>query len=321
VTGGGHHDLHPRLRLLALGGSVLVGALTALQARVNGQLALDLGNGLEAAVWSFGSGLVVLTVIVLLAPPIRAGVLRIPRAIRAGDLRWWTAMGGFLGGFFVGIQTATVPLLGVAIFTVAIVAGQSANSLVVDRIGLGPAGVQHITPRRVVSAAIAIAAVTIAVSARISSPDFSIPALVMAFVAGLVIAVQQAINGRTARAAGHPMSATFLNFLLGTIGLVSAFLIRWAATGSGPSPLPHDSWFVYSGGIIGIVFIAAASWAVPLVGVLLFALLTIAGQLSGALLLDFVAPTAGTHISANLIAGVLLAFGAVVVAARGRPRR
>ena len=55
------------------------------------------------------------------------------------------------------------PSLGVAVFTVAVVAGQSSNSLIVDRMGLGPAGKQAITRSRVISAVLAVVAVTVAV--------------------------------------------------------------------------------------------------------------------------------------------------------------
>ena len=307
--------------LIPLVVSFLVGVLSAVQARVNGQLAIELDNGLEAAVYSFGSGFLVLVVIVLIRPSIRAGVARVPRAIRAGELKWWQALGGVLGGFFVGAQTAAVPLVGVAVFTVAVVAGQSTNSIVVDRIGLGPAGVQPITVRRVLSAVIAVVAVTVAVSHRFSSPDFAPWAVTLAFVAGLLIAVQQAINGRTARAAGNPMSATFLNFMFGTIALGAAFGIAWFVADRAPHALPPGPWWLYLGGVIGIFFIAGAAWAVPIVGVLQFALLTIAGQLSGALLLDIVAPTAATAVAPTLVIGVVLAFVAVAVAARGRASR
>lgn len=309
-----HHPVVP------VAASAVVGGLTALQARINGQLAVELGNGLEAALWSFGSGLVVLAILVATVPAIRAGVARVPRAIRSGELKWWQALGGVLGGTFVGVQTATVPLLGVAVFTVAVVAGQSSSSLMVDRIGLGPAGIQPITARRIASAVLAVTAVTIAVWSRLGAPDFSVIAVIVAFTAGVLISVQQAINGRTSRAAQNPMSATFLNFLLGTMALGLAFGAAWAVTGEGPAPLPSGTWWIYLGGVIGLVFIAIAAWAVPLVGVLMFALLTIAGQLSGALLLDVVAPTSGTQLSWTLVAGVLLAFVAVLVAARGRVR-
>jgi transporter family-2 protein len=294
--------------------------LTALQARINGQLAVELGNGLEAAVYSFGSGLVILTVLALALPSIRRGIVRIPQAVRGGQLRWWQALGGVLGGFFVGVQTATVPVLGVAVFTVTVVAGQSSNSLVVDRLGLGPAGVQAITPRRVISAVLAVVAVAIAVSGRLGDSGFAVGALVLTFAAGVAIAVQQAINGRAARAAGNPMSATFYNFLFGTMALGIAFGLSWSLLGTEPSQLIAGPWWMYLGGAIGVVFIAIAAWAVPIVGVLMFAVVTIAGQLSGALILDVVAPTAGSKLGPTLIIGVLIAFVAVLVAARGRPR-
>ena len=42
---------------LALSGAVLIGMMTAAQARINGELGLRLGDGLLAAAISFGSGL------------------------------------------------------------------------------------------------------------------------------------------------------------------------------------------------------------------------------------------------------------------------
>jgi len=78
-------------RVVPLVASLVVGMLTALQARINGQLSVELGNGLEAALVSFGSGLVILTVLALLVPSIRRGIVRIPRAVQGGQLRWWQA--------------------------------------------------------------------------------------------------------------------------------------------------------------------------------------------------------------------------------------
>ena len=129
----GHHGVPIALAFLG-------GCLSAVQSRMNGQLAQSTGDALEAAVWSFGTGLVVMTVIVIAVRPIREGVRRVPVAVRDGSLKWWHVLGGLLGGYFVAVQSATVPALGVAIFMVAIVAGQSSNSLLVDRAGLGPAG-------------------------------------------------------------------------------------------------------------------------------------------------------------------------------------
>jgi len=294
------------------------GCLSALQSRMNGQLAIHVGDGLEAAVYSFGSGLVILTVLLLSLPSMRDGLRRVGLAVKNGSLRWWQVLGGVLGGYFVAVQSGTVPVLGVAIFMVAVVAGQSGSSLFVDRIGLGPAGKQAITPQRVISAALAIAAVALAVADRVRAGSLSIVAVVFALSAGVLIAVQSAINGRVARTAEQPMSATFLNFLFGTVALVTAFGFTWAFTSVDPSNPLGAPWWAYLGGLIGIVFIVIAVWVVPIVGVLIFALTSIAGQLFGALALDVLAPTPGSQLAWNLVAGVLLAFVAVLVASRRR---
>lgn len=54
--------------------AVSVGALAALQSQVNGSLADVLGNGLEAALISFGVGLILLTLMGLALPRMRVGM-------------------------------------------------------------------------------------------------------------------------------------------------------------------------------------------------------------------------------------------------------
>ena len=62
----------PRSKVFALTGSVVVGALVTLQTAINGELAHRLGSGARAgvlaAVISFGTGLVVLTIALLVLP-------------------------------------------------------------------------------------------------------------------------------------------------------------------------------------------------------------------------------------------------------------
>lgn len=294
-----------------------VGLMMALQSRINGELAATLGNGLQAAVISFGSGFVLLSVMALTIRSVREGLRRLPGAVRDGDLRWWQVLGGLLGGFFVAVQSATVPVIGVAVFTVAVVAGQSGSSILVDRAGLGPAGRRAVTPRRLLSAALAVLAVGVAVSDRLGAAGFSATALAFALVAGTGIALQQAINGRVGLAARSPVAAAWVNFAVGVVGLAVALGLAVAAAGQSLGGLPAGpaSWWLYLGGTLGVVFIATAAWAVRPLGVLLFALLSIAGQLGGALVLDLLAPAAGEAPGWPLVAGVALALVAVVVAA------
>jgi transporter family-2 protein len=283
---------------------------------MNGGLAAALDSPLEAGLYSFASGLIVLTILVLTLPKVRMGVRRVWDALRAVRLRWWQLVGGLCGATFVFAQSSVVPITGVAVFTVGVVAGQSSNSLLVDRLGLGPRGVIRITPNRLVAAGVAILAVVVAVSDRLTG-DGGVPliAVLVAVGAGGLVAIQQAYNGKVTVEAGSALSATWVNFLLGTAMLA---LLLGGAVGTGrvdPAPLAGADAWLYLGGLIGLAFIALAAWAVPLIGVLMTALLAVAGQLTSALILDAVLPAAGTTVGWHLVAGVSLAFAAALIGA------
>ncbi len=119
-------------------------------------------------------------------------------------------------------QSITVSVIGVAVFTVAVVAGQAVSSLVVDRLGFGPAGPQPYTPLRVFGAVLALVAVVLAVSDRLNHPSGLLIAVLPA-LAGIGTAVQQAINGRVARTASTDaygaLAAGLINFVTGATAL------------------------------------------------------------------------------------------------------
>jgi len=88
---------HKRLDFLA----ALSGLLIALQARANGELSHRLGNGLQAALVSFTSGLIIIVVIALFNPSIKEGVRTLRRAVIAKAIPPWTLFAGMLGASFV----------------------------------------------------------------------------------------------------------------------------------------------------------------------------------------------------------------------------
>lgn len=289
-----------------------VGTLTAIQSRANGSLADVLDNGLQAAAISFSVGLILLTIAGVAIPSLRAGMGRLVSALRRRQMPWWQVMGGLFGAFFVLSQSLSVPVVGVAVFAVALVSGQNAASLIVDLFGLGPHGKQPITTRRVTAAAIGIIAVALAVSGRLGDSDFSLPLVAMCFLAGVGVAIQQAINGRVSAISGEPVVASWANFILGALVLVFA---AWMASLVGVAdlqPLPAGPWWLYLGGVVGLIFIATASWVVGRVGVLRLGLLATAGQLTGALAMDW---WLGERVDPGLIAGVIVSYLAVLVSA------
>src|SRR5436190_4924831 len=202
----------------------VVGAVVAVQARVNGDLALRLGGGFAggalAAAISFVVGLAALLVYVAVAPSARRGLASLPSALRSHQLAWWQCLGGLCGALLIMSQTASVPTIGVAVFTVTVVAGQTASGLVVDRVGLGPAGRQPVTVTRLVASVLAVAAVVLSVSGRFGTAAFAPGLLLFCLAGGAAVSVQAALNAQVGRAAGSAVAAGTLSFVLGLVALL-----------------------------------------------------------------------------------------------------
>lgn len=317
-----HPDGHARAGVVLSGVmALLVGGLSSLQSRANGELAHVLGVPILASVWSFATGAVLIAVLTTL-PSTRRGLRRIAEALRAGRLRWWELAGGVCGATFVAVQTVAVPALGVAMFTVGIVGGQTANALLVDRLGLGPAGRTPVTPLRAIAALLTFAGVALAASSQAeggaSGGGLTVP-LVLAVLAGAGVAVQSAFNGKVNQASGTPVASAGINFSTGLIALTALAAIQ-LSTGAAHLPGPASPpWWSLLGGVIGVAYVCVTVVLVARLGVLVMTLLVLTGQLLSAVALDVLSPTAGAHVDARLIAGVvvaLVAAGTATVSAR-----
>ena len=294
-----------------LAAGIGIGALTAIQSRANGSLAADLGSGLHAAVVSFGVGLVVLGLLAAASARLRRAIRSVVSGLRDRSLPRWQVLGGVLGALFILSQSVSVPTIGVALFAVSLVAGQNTASLLVDAWGLGPRGKQPISSYRFLSAGLGILAVVAATSGRLGSEDFSLPFVLLVVAAGIGVAFQQAMNARVVARTGEPLTASYVTFIGGGLLLGVILAIQTVAAGSTLQPLPAWPLWLYLGGLIGAVWVATAAWVVGRTGVLALGLLTTAGQLLGALVLDLLLTDV---VDVHLLVGMTLAFLAVAVA-------
>jgi transporter family-2 protein len=312
----------PRLPLIAgLPLAVAAGLFIPLQGRINGALGVALGDGIGAAVVSFSTGLVLMAGISLALPKGRASVARILPAVRERQFPPYYVLAGCIGALFVFAQSFTVAVLGVALFTVAAVTGQTLSGLLVDRMGIGPAGKRPITGIRVLGSVLTVAAVAWAVSPRFSAGESGLQLLVpllLPVLAGFLMSFQQAMNGTATVHYGSPIAATLVNFIAGGALLWVAWLIKLAVAGAG-NPLPAQWWY-YLGGPLGCIFIGVGALLVRSLGVLVTGLGMIAGQLLGSLGLDLLFPVPGTVIALPTVLGTLLTLGAIILATLPWPR-
>ena len=293
--------------------AALSGVMIALQARANGELSYRLDSAPQAALVSFSSGLFFITIYAIFSPKIKEGIRRLRSAVRSGEIPKIRLLAGSLGGAFVALQTSVVPLIGVALYSVASIAGQSAVSLLVDRIGLTGGGVKLISPRRIAAAFITVIAVLVSVIDKLEADNFQLFALLLAVIAGALVGVQRALNGQINEHSQNSYTTSLLNFITGTSFLTLFIIILIALGRVELQPLPIGPWWIYTGGVIGVIYIAATSLIVQHLGVLTFTLFSVGGQLIASLLLDIYSPTQGVSVSWYLVSGIAMTYIGVLV--------
>jgi transporter family-2 protein len=277
-----------------------------------------MGDSLEAAIVSFTTGLLFVAVIALFRKDVRSGFRQIFSAVNLKLLPSWRLGAGALGASFVAMQTYAVPIAGVALFTVASLAGQTGISLWVDHVGLAGGSRVIITKRRVIAAIITILAVVVSTWDRFTISNFSLLTIVLAVFSGTWVGVQRALNGQINSYSKASFATSLLNFITGTTFLLFLLLLRTLFTNHSVMNFTSGPWWMFLGGSIGVIYIALSAHIVQYVGVLEFTLFSVGGMLIGSLLIDIIVPTKGTIISGFLIAGILLTYLGVIANGQSR---
>jgi bacterial/archaeal transporter family-2 protein len=298
--------------------AIFIGALTAIQSRINGQLSVDIHNGLAAALISFAIGWTSLFFIIFTNKKERSKLATVFGALRHKKLRIWEVTGGLIGGSFVAVQSITVPSIGVALFTISVVGGQTVSSLVVDKVGLAPSGKKRITPPRIIAAIVTLISVAIAVYPDLSNSTFRFLPITAAVIVGSGVSFQQAFNGRVKVIAKSALVAAWMNFFMGSC-IISIALLFKLAMGSKIGSLPNNPW-LYIGGPLGLIFISVSAYIIKSLGILNFILLSVTGQLIGALACDWIAPTHKGALNGYLIFGTVLTLSSIAISRKFEPK-
>lgn len=299
--------------------AVLIGVVVAAQSRINGQLSVDLDNGLAAALISFLTGWTILFFLVFGIKKERIGLFAIFAAIKSKELALWEVAGGILGGCFVAVQSITVPQIGVALFTIVIVAGQTVSSLFVDKAGITASGRQKITIPRTLGAIATLIAVFIAVYPDLIGSEFRFLPLLLALIVGVFASIQQGLNGRVNVVAKSPLATAWFNFATGAVIIVIALVFN-LASGARIGALPHNFW-VYTGGTAGLIFVAVSAFIIKHLGVLNFVILNISGQLIGAVIIDWLFPAKAGSLNGYLIFGTVMTIASIAISRLIEPKK
>jgi transporter family-2 protein len=156
-------------------------------------------------------------------------------------------------------------------------------------------------------------AVFISVADRLDGKDLSIAAVILGVIAGAIVGLQRAMNGQINEHSQQSFTTSLLNFVMGTTFLLVLLLFAMTMGGMRLSPLSAGPWWIYTGGAIGVLYVAFTSTIVQHLGVLTFTLISVGGQLAGSLLIDLYSPTDGVQVSIYLVSGIVLTYLGVLV--------
>jgi transporter family-2 protein len=135
------------------------------------------------------------------------------------------------------------------------------------------------------------------------------------FLAGGLIATQAGVNSQLARVVGHPVLAATISFLVGTAALlVGSIGVR--GSWPGMAVVAQAPWWVWTGGLLGAVFVVTTAWLAPTLGAATLLSVAIAGQMAFALVLDHYG-LAGFPLRSmspgRALGGLLLVVGVVMI--------
>ena len=141
----------------------------------------------------------------------------------------------------------------------------------------------------------------------------SLLTIVAVVLAGGATALQAPTNAKLAAAVGSPVNAALVSFAVGTAALaLVAAVLQTRPDMAAVKGLP---WYAWIGGLYGAVFVVAAAWGVPRLGVALTIILMVAGQLLLSVVLDHFGAMGMPKqpISLGRVAGVGLVIAGVLM--------
>ena len=137
--------------------------------------------------------------------------------------------------------------------------------------------------------------------------------IIMAFAAGAFLPIQAGLNAKLGKAAGSPIHASMISFIIGSLALVLYILltkqtVSWVGIKSAPV-------YVWIGGLIGAFYVTVIILSFPRLGPGLTFGLVVAGQLIISALLEHfnILVSQPNPINVFKVVGVLLIIAGVII--------
>ncbi len=139
--------------------------------------------------------------------------------------------------------------------------------------------------------------------------------LLIALIAGAMLPIQSAISAQLGEKLQNPMASTLMSFVTGGIGMALYALVTRMSFATMATVWRTEPWYIWSGGLLGAVYVGSTIWLIPRLGVpLTFALVT-AGQMLLSICMEHYGFLGATPKPASMqsIIGILLVVVGVIL--------
>ena len=299
--------------------ALLMGFCTPLQTAANSRMRQLVSSAPLSTLISFAVSTIVLIIVALItSSPL------IPSQQAFHDAPWWSWFIGVIPLITITIAIHLFKEIGQLQAMVIPIFSQLLFSLCIDHFGWFGAKVMPLNWQRMIGALLLIVGVTMVViiprlKGNNTKTDNSTARLLLwqaaAVFSGCLSAVVGAILASLGQVIGSAIQATTVLFAIATGVMIvfcslngSVVKIRKAFTTSAP-------WWMWSGGILGAIIVYGNAWLIPLIGVSVFMMTLLIGQLLLSLLMErngwLGAPK--KHISIVQILGIIIMLAGVTL--------
>lgn len=293
--------------------SIVAGALLAVQAAANAQLAGAVGSPLSATAIQLALGALVLAAAAAIAG-------QAPALAKLGDAVPWHALGGIASALYVVATIVLYPRIGAVLAVGLIISGQMLTSLTLDLTGLF--GVEPRAPALGMFAGAAAvfagaAAIVVGGTGGASAPARSPAWLALGLLAGAVLPLQGAVNGLLRVDLGAPLAVATVSFAVATVAMLLVVIVLRLGSGplgKGGTGIAAMPWWGWLGALCGSTYVTTVFTAIPVIGASATVGLTVLGQQAASLLVDQygLLRLPRRAVSATRFAGVVLLMAGVL---------
>jgi len=293
--------------------SFAAGALLAVQAGANTQLAKAAGSPLTATAIQLFLGALMLSVVA-------AATGEMAALARLAEAQVWHALGGVASALYVVATIVLYPRIGAVLAVGLIITGQMIASLVLDLTGLF--GVAPQAPDTGMFAG-AVSVVAGAAAIALGGAGDGLPKgsrfagwFALGLAAGAVLPVQGAVNGLLWIDLGAPVAVSVVSFAVATAAMLAVVLagrLRYGLGRNGAS-FAAMPWWGWLGALCGATYVTTVFTAIPVIGASATVGLTVFGQQAASLMVDQfgLLRLPRRKVSATRFAGVLLLLAGVL---------